>query len=272
MGDNMHRIVPDAYDEPIKIILTHDVDWPPQGPGTDHILARRDRFSEEIILKTVREGYNPYFGISDIINLEERYSFRSTFFFRCEYDDGTPIDAYGEILRNLVRSGWEVGLHINNASNLSTILREKDTVESVLGAKVYGSRVHNLKIGIDNLPLLGRAGLKYDSSVTFNKYDVDVRNTGYFDAGGILEFPVTIMDAYLFTYMKVREDKVVDCISRALNIGAKSKFITILWHDCSIKMVGGRMYPKILEFLHSSDHLEVVRMIDAYRMIMGEKI
>jgi hypothetical protein len=160
-------------------------------------------------------------------------------------------------------------VHINNANNLSTILWEKNVIENILGAKVYGSRVHNLKIKIDDLPLLHQAGFKYDSSIIFNKYDIDVRNTGYFDVKGIVEFPITIMDAYLFTYMNVTEDKVIDCISRALNIGAKSKFITILWHDCSIKMKGGRMYSKILELLHSRDHLKVVRMIDAYKMILG---
>jgi hypothetical protein len=178
----MHSTVPNTYgDESIKIILTHDVDWPPQGPGIDHILARRDRFSNEIILKTIREGYNPYFGIPDVMGLEEKYGFKSTFFFRCKYDDGTLIEAYEEILRDLVKSGWEIGVHINNPDNLGKIVCEKDTVEGVLCAKVYGSRVHNLKIKIDNLLFLRQAGLKYDSPITFNKYDIDVRNAGYFN-------------------------------------------------------------------------------------------
>jgi len=29
-------------------------------------------------LKVVREGYNPYFGIPDIMDLEEKYGFKST--------------------------------------------------------------------------------------------------------------------------------------------------------------------------------------------------
>jgi hypothetical protein len=37
-------------------------------------------------------------------------------------------------------------------------------------------------------------------------------------------------------------------------------------------MRGGRMYSKILEFLNSKDHLKVIRMIDAYRVIVGEAI
>jgi peptidoglycan/xylan/chitin deacetylase (PgdA/CDA1 family) len=269
----MPRTVSNACnDEPVKIVLTHDVDWPPEGPNIEHILARRDRFSEEIISKTIREGDKPYFGIPEIMCVEERYNFRSTFFFRYKYDNGTLIDAYKEILGDLFKSRWEIGVHINEAGNLNSILSEKRAVEDILGAKVYGSRVHNLKINIKDLSLLHQAGFKYDSSINFNKYDIDARNTGYFNVGGIVEFPITIMDTYLFTYMKITEEKVVDCISKALNIGAKNKFITILWHDCSIKMVGGRMYPKIIEFLHSKDYLEVVRMIDAYRMIVGEKI
>jgi peptidoglycan/xylan/chitin deacetylase (PgdA/CDA1 family) len=82
----MHSTISDTCgNEPIKIILTHDVDWPPQGPGIEHILARRDKFSDEIILKTIREGYNPYFGIPDIMDLEEKYGSKSTFFFKYGY-------------------------------------------------------------------------------------------------------------------------------------------------------------------------------------------
>ena len=252
----------------VRVILTHDVDYPPQGPGLNHILARRDRFSEEIISRVISEGYNPYLGIPDIMSFEEDYGFKSTFFFRYKYDDGTTVKAYEEILRELIKGGWEISLHINDPSSLEAILMEKKTLEYVLNASVYGSRVHNLNIKIENLPILAKAGFKYDSSITFNKYDVDLKNTGFFNAGGILEFPITIMDAYLFTYMKASEDKVLSYIDKALNIGLNSEFITILWHDCSIKMRGGRMYPKILEFLQSKDFVEVVKMIDAYNMIV----
>ncbi|MEM3615924.1 MAG: hypothetical protein QXX09_04660 [Candidatus Methanomethylicia archaeon] len=253
----------------VKVLLTHDVDWPLHGPGVEHILARRDRFSYETILKVVGEGYNPYFNIPELLSFEETYGVRSTFFFRCMYDDGTSIEPYKEILKELVNGGWEVGVHINDASTLESIMSEKRIVESVAGTSIFGSRVHNLNIEFKNLPLLHKADLKYDSSITFNKHDIDFRNTGYLIINGLIVFPITIMDAYLFTYMRIPEDKIIDVVDKALNAAVERIYMTILWHDCSLKMRGGRMYPKILEFLASKDNLEIVRGIDAYRIVRG---
>jgi hypothetical protein len=254
----------------VRVLLTHDVDYPPQGPGREHILARRDRFSEEVIERVIREGYNPYFGIPEIMEMEEECGFRSTFFFRPRYDDGTLVKAYECVLKELRRGGWEVSLHINNAESAESIVYEKRELEEALGARVYGSRVHYLRIDLKDLPLLEEAGFKYDSSICFNRYEVDARNAGFFYAGRVLEFPITVMDAYLFTYMRVPEDKVLSYIEKAINLGFSKGFITILWHDSSIHMKGGRIYPKILELLHSRDNVEVMRMIDAYKLISGD--
>ncbi|MEM2452685.1 MAG: hypothetical protein QW481_06815 [Candidatus Methanomethylicia archaeon] len=254
-------------EEIVKVLLTHDVDWPLHGPGIEHILARRDRFDSETVLKVVREGYNPYFNIPELLSFEESYGVRSTFFFRYMYDDGTSIESYKEVLKELVNGGWEVGVHINDASTLESIIFEKKVVENVAETSIYGSRVHNLNIEFKNLPLLYKAGLIYDSSITFNKYDVDVRNTGYLIINGLIVFPITIMDAYLFTYMKISEDKIIDVVDKALKTAVERGYMTILWHDCSLKMKGGRMYPKILEFLASKDNLGIVRGIDAYRIV-----
>ena len=65
------------------------------------------------------------------------------------------------------------------------------------------------------------------------------------------------MDAYLFTYMKVKEEKIISLFNDVLKYSRKEndKFniISLLWHDNVLKMKGGRMYPKILEFLSSQD-------------------
>lgn len=251
----------------VKVIMTHDIDWPLRGPGRHHILQRKERFDEQTISRLDRDqDYNPYYGIPEIMKLEEKHGMRSTFFFRPAYDDGSPVDQYREAMRKLADGGWEVGVHINDADLLSSISKEKEAVERAAGGPVHGSRVHYLKIRPDDLFLLEKAGLKYDSSTSFSKDSLDKRNTGYFTRGDLIVFPITLMDAYIFTYMRVPEEKIVDLVGKALELASGSGFMTILWHDNSLKMKGGRMYSKVLEFLASSD-VEVLRGIDAYELV-----
>ena len=252
----------------LRVILTHDIDWPPSGPGMKHILARKERFDEETISKVVKEGYNPYFNITDLMEIEEKYGARSTFFFRPNYDDGTSVDAYEEIVKNLVRGGWEVGVHINDATTVDSIRTEKDAVEHTTGTMIYGSRVHYLNIGLDDLSLIEGAGLRYDSSVTFSKNAIDIKNMGYFGAGKLVVFPITIMDAYLFSYMRIPEERIIEAINEAAMLAIDKGFMTILWHDSSLKMRGGRMYSSILGFLRSKENIELVRGMDAYNFVI----
>jgi len=253
----------------LKVILTHDIDWPLSGPGIEHILARKERFDEEIISRVIKEGYNPYLNISDLMEIEEKYGVKSTFFFRHKYNDDTPVDTYGETIKNLVKHGWEIGVHINDARTLNSIRMEKDSVEHIAGTKIYGSRVHYLNIKLEDLSLIEEAGLVYDSSVTFCKDAIDTKNTGYFKVGKLVVFPITIMDAYLITYMRVPEERIIEVINRAVMTAASKGFMTILWHDSSLKMKGGRMYPSILEFLTSKENIELVRGTDAYNLVIG---
>jgi len=57
----------------VRVVLTHDVDWPIQGPGRDHVLARRDRFDEDVVRRVIEEGYNPYYNVPDLMEIEERH-------------------------------------------------------------------------------------------------------------------------------------------------------------------------------------------------------
>ncbi len=253
----------------IFIFLTHDVDWPLQGPGKDHILARRERFSEEIIAKVLKEGYNPYYNIPEIMDLETSYGLKSTFFFRPVYDDGTEIDCYSEIMKELWRKGWEIGVHLNRADNLNEIKEEKQQIEKVIGTGVIGARVHYLRVKFEDLPLLREAGFTYDSSLSFSKKEVTSENMGFLKISGLIEFPITLMDAYMFTYMRIREEDVLDVIRKALRISLQSRksIITILWHDSSLKMKGGRKYKDVVEYIASLDWISAVRGADLVKLI-----
>ncbi len=253
----------------LRVFLSHDVDWSRRGPGLDHVLARRDRFDEETLRRALEEGFNPYFGIPDVMEMEERLGLRSTFFFRPLYDDGLDASCYEDVIRDLVSGGWEVGLHVVNASSASAISREKRALEEVSRSEVVGCRVHFLRVSEETYESIRGAGLKYDSSLKAFKDRVDCADMGYRVIRGVLVFPITIMDAYLFTYMKVPEERVVGVVKEALDIAKLhgKGVVTILWHDCSLRMRGGRMYGKVVEMLASREDVQVVRGVDLYEAV-----
>ena len=57
--------------------------------------------------------------------------------------------------------------------------------------------------------------------------------------------------------MNISEEKIISTVQNTLNscrqLDSDFNVMTILWHDNVLKMKGGRMYPKILEFLSSQE-------------------
>ena len=94
---------------------------------------------------------------------------------------------------------------------------------------------------------------------------------GYHKFGKLIEFPITLMDAYMFTYMKITEEQIIPTFEHTLNYGRKLNndfnIITVIWHDNVLQMKGGRMYKKILEYLVSQQDVKISRGIDLAEMI-----
>jgi len=71
---------------------------------------------------------------------------------------------------------------------------------------------------------------------------------GFYIKNEIIEFPITIMNAYIFTYMKIKKEKIISLFNDVLNHARcndlKFNIISLLWHDNILKMKGGRMYHK----------------------------
>tara|TARA_Y100000817_G_scaffold153605_1_gene120034 strand:- start:189 stop:557 length:369 start_codon:yes stop_codon:yes gene_type:complete len=111
------------------------------------------------------------------------------------------------------------------------------------------------------LPLkLKQLGFLYDSSLRHSKDRIDEKEMGYSKIDGLIEFPVTLMDAYLFTHMKIEEKKIVSEFQKALDVGrnlSEENIISVIWHDNVLKMKGGRVYKEILEFLTSQEDVKI---------------
>jgi len=251
------------------IFLSHDVDWRRQGPPVKHVLERKDRFDSEIFEKTKPE--NLYRNIPEYMELEEKFGIRSTFFFRTIYENGDLID-YEDDVKQLQESNWEIGLHTDPESinDLKKIQEEKEKLESITKKTILGNRVHFLNYNSELLNKLEKLGFSYDSSLRHSKDRIDEKEMGYSRINGMIEFPVTLMDAYLFTYMKIKEEKIISEFEKTLQLGrslSENNVISVIWHDNVLKMKGGRRYKQILEFLTSQDDVKIMRGIDLHNLL-----
>jgi hypothetical protein len=269
-GGNYGAVKLQAREGRLKVILTHDIDWPPGGPGLAHILARRDRFDAPIVERVIKEGFNPYNNIRRLMEIEDSHGLRSTFFFRPRYDDGTPISSYADAIKELQAQGWEVGAHLNGATSTESITSERDQIASVEGRAPIGCRVHYLRLQEQSHSYMRRAGFSYDSSVMYSKDKVTSQNSGFLTREGMVVFPITIMDAYLFTYMKVPEQKIVDVFNEAVRVCKNRTYMTVLWHDSSLMMIGGRMYGEVCEMLATREDVDIVTARDAFLSASAE--
>jgi hypothetical protein len=247
--------------EPLRILMTHDVDWSHKGPSKEHIIKRAERFGPNVIDLVRTSNYNPYNNISKMMDIEERMNVRSTFFFRTRYDDGENLADYQNDIGEMQSGGWEVALHVNKPDEIQN---EKAELEVFVNKLVLGSRKHYLTDSINEIKWFHDQGIEYDSSITFDKYSISSMNTGCFDFAHLTVFPITFMETYGFTYMHLKEPDIIPTIKYAVEIARPKGFMTVLWHDCSIQMIGGRMYEEVLKFLSTCPNVEIVRAIDAW--------
>ena len=251
------------------IFLSHDVDWRRQGPNVEHVQARKDRFDSKIFDNTKPEEL--YRNIPEYMELEEKLGIRSTFFFRTFYEDGN-VDDYKDDIQTLQKGNWDIGLHTDPQSinDIEKIKQEKAKLESLTKKLIVGNRVHFLNYNSELPKKLNELGFLYDSSLRHSKDKIDEKEMGYSKIDGLIEFPVTLMDAYLFTHMGIKEDGIIPEFRKTLEIGrnvSDKNVISVIWHDNVLKMKGGRMYEKILEFLDSEDDVKILPGKDLVKIL-----
>ena len=261
---------------PLSVCLTHDVD---EKKKTYQYFTRACRsLTAGKVLDSLQEifeffhdrltGRNPYWTFNELVQIEENFDVRSTFFFleesaklsanpktwkhlgrRYRFDD----EEVSNIIKFLREKGWEVALHgsYNSFKDLKLLKAEKERLESVLGESVLGIRQHNLNFDFpETWEIHERINLSYDTSLGFKSS----RGFGFrwgtckpfkpFSRDGrkidVLEIPLTLMDVSIGDPERGLEyvENLFKEVSRVNGV------FCVLWHHV---MFNSREFPGWIE-------------------------
>ena len=227
------------------ICLTHDVDSVRRPLA--HVLSRRARFRLRDLLAHVFGLTNLYDNFKLIMEVEESLGVRSTWFIPCFL---FPIEDIEDYVRELVRGGWEVGLHVvvEPVQTRGLLSMQKEFFKEYLSLTPVGARIHGLKATPRIMEHLTALGFRYDSSLRFEECG---REKPFRVTPKLWELPLHLMDADIFGRLKLGERSAWRYITWKLDKLAKSGVepIVVLFHQESFRMRGGRLYARLLEWI-----------------------
>jgi peptidoglycan/xylan/chitin deacetylase (PgdA/CDA1 family) len=228
---------------------------------------------------------NHYWGFDRIIDIEESFKVKSTFFFLNESYPFTFTDfatwkislgyynIFDDAIRNIIKrldsGGWEIGVHgsYNSFMNVELLKKEKRDIEAILGHEVKGIRQHFLNLNDDTWFLQREAGFKYDSSYGSTD-DIGFKNDRYnlFALDQNKDFfivPLVIMDTCLMS----KKDPLGSAIP-LVELAEKEKGCLVLnWHQ---RMFCEREFPGYAKLY--IDIIEECQKRDARFLTIGEYV
>ncbi len=203
-----------------------------------------------------------YNNIDLIAELEGKQGLRSSFYFLSKNYD---LNSLARTARRLAGSGWEVGLHGDFGTHDSAGAMEEAVarLSSAFGSRPVGLREHYLQFDYGKTwEIAQSAGFIYDSTVgnrdrlgfrlglctPFHPPDSDWRQMK------MVELPLVLMDTTLWGYLRRSESEgeqdFLSLLDRVIEVNG---LMTLLWHQESVRMKGGRIYPRLLAVLAGRD-------------------
>lgn len=177
-----------------SVCLTHDVDhlkkwiW----PWKKRKLAQSIRHLSKLKIKESKKNAgdfltslickeDPYWNLEKITAIEDKYGFKSTFFFGGmghKRDKQNPFDInyhttkrkISNLIRKIGDKGWEVGLHgsYDSYNNIQKLKKEKAEIENIAKKKCKGIRQHFVRFERPHTwSLHSRLGFFYDSTLGY---------------------------------------------------------------------------------------------------------
>ncbi len=241
---------------PYAACVTHDVDNVRR--PLRHILSIRSRFTSGDLLLAILGLRSLYNNIRLVSRMERDRGLRGSFYvLTSNYELGSIADTLNEARS----AGWEVGLHGEFGTHDSAEKLKEDIARfsGSLGFQPAGVREHFLRFDYSKTwQIMNYAGLSYDATVgTRDKLGFRLGLCAPFHPPDtnwvpmrILEIPLVLMDTTLWGYLKVGEDEgLADARNLLSSVARAGGLFTLLWHQESVRMKGGRIFPRVLDLL-----------------------
>ncbi len=232
------------------LCLTHDVD---RVRKTYQHFTHFFKTGRIYHLKSLFSQQEPYWNFEDIMEIEEKYGVKSTFFFLQETKkinllnfESIKISSgkykfceqrVSDVIRTLHKKGWEIALHgsYDAYKDKNLLAKEKIQLEEVTGEKITGVRQHYLNIKIPKTwQIQKEIGFEYDATYGSNE-DIGFVNGKKFPFAPLhdefLVLPLTIMDTVLFSKCRNIKDAWFRCKDILLQAKQSNCMVTLLWHQ-----------------------------------------
>lgn len=225
----------------MKIIISHDVDH-----ASIHEHWLRDLFIWKYLSKTVfyiitgslsfRVGlkrlgaifFRRFHNIHEVMALDRQLGVPSTFFVGMRNGLGMsyPLHVAKQLVAHIQQEGFAVGVHGVAFDDARLISEEHERFAALAREnRPFGARNHYLRCCAQTLEFQKTAGYSYDSTEYGMKPPYEV--------GGMIEFPVCLMDSYLLKETRNDLEEVKRNTLAGLAEGERMNlsYFTIIFHD-----------------------------------------
>ena len=196
----------------------------------------------------INKEKSPYINFEKIIELENKYNAKSSFYFLVNGNDKLESNYNIENLQDkigyIIDEGCEIGYHTGYSiyNNLNEIVKEKKKLEKITNRTVTGVRNHVLRFKTpESWEILSDAGFEYDTSYHYHDmvgfrngvchpfYPFNLTKEKIID---ILEIPLIVSDIAFRSYMKINVNACWQIIKQLIDVVEKyNGVLTILWHN-----------------------------------------
>lgn len=233
----------------INVALTHDVDRVRKTyQYVTHSLSYLSQLKFSHLFKSMVNSRDCYWNMDEIVEIENKYKVKSTFFFLNESirfelfklkSWKLSLGRYSvfepkilKYIQFLDQNGWEIGVHgsYNSFNSLELLKREKADLESIVNHEVIGIRQHYLNLSENTWELQRIAGFRYDASFGY------LGRIGFKDSkytafkpfnDEFVVFPLSVMDEfYMLTPSKW--NTFLDLLDFA---DQRNALVVINWHS-----------------------------------------